>query len=92
VSVCDAVLAVSPLEGLWLPGSTEEALVEHLEASGWHEDRGWMASPDGLLLVRAEGFAELRERDPQLAEQIEAGSSRVNEPDRLAVLTILPGR
>lgn len=90
-TICDTVLALSPMEGLWLPGSTEEALVEHLEASGWHEDRGWMTSPHGLLLVRVEGFEELRERDARLASEIEAGSSRVNEPDRLAVLTVLPG-
>lgn len=92
--VCDVVLAIGPLEGLWIPEPTEELLLEHLAARGWGGEAAalgrWIDGPDGILVARIEAYGDLAQRDPVLAEEIAEGVRSHVEADELAVVVILP--
>lgn len=93
-TVCDVVLAVGPLEGLWIPEPTEELLLQHLIERGWGGEEialgEWLEGPDGILLARIEAFADVAHRDPELAEAIAEGVRDHVEVDELAVVVVLP--
>jgi hypothetical protein len=97
---CDIVLAVGPLEGLWIPGATESLITEHLEAEGWSHETDpidvdapvVLVAPDGTMTVRIEALDETDERDPALGDEIRDRVRDFVDPDELAVLTAYPRR
>jgi hypothetical protein len=93
-TVCDVVLAVGPLEGLWIPEPTEDLLLQHLAERGWGGEEvalgEWLEGPDGILLARIESYVDVRARDPELGAAIAEGVRDHVDVDELAVVVVLP--
>lgn len=93
-TICDVVLAIGPLEGLWIPEPTEDLLLTHLVERGWSGDPAglgrWLDGPNGLLAARVESYDDVASRDPDLAEAIADGVRSHVDVEGLAVVVILP--